>query len=158
MDEIIDYLRGHGTYRNYRQVSTPYCMVRLTDRVVDLEGSLLRSLVCLSKYSTKGVIDSSDKSYSLLIKKLGVSRSTFYNHISKLLALDVVKKVDCVLLINPIYVSIGRRTDINRLYEVYNGIATDNELRASRPTGKRNLRFNPNITELLTPIDIGLDK
>lgn len=151
-DMLMRYISGEGTANSYRQVSTPYAMVRLTSRVTMMDAQLLKTLICIARVSVKGVTDSNEKLYEKVIKVTGISRASFYSHLKKLKQENAVKKIGPFLLVNPMYVAIGRRIEVNRLHEIYNEIdVKDKDLIHGKGTKRlRNLELNSLISALQT--------
>jgi len=117
---VLDYInRGYSSVR-YKQVLVPYAMVKLTSRVTMMDGSVLKTLIAFARVSVKGVCDGREALYDVVVKVTDISRPTFYRHMKILKDSNAIRKFGPFILINPMFVSVGRRTEVARLWEIYN--------------------------------------
>jgi len=138
-NEVIGvYLSGGISFKKYRSLSSPYVMVRSNRFTRDMDSSVLGTLVSLCRVSVRGICEIHDL-YDLVSDDILISRSTFFRHLKQLKTIDAVKNFGDYLLVNPIYVSIGRKHEVSRLHEIYNGINLDDKtIGAIRPKVRRD--------------------
>lgn len=132
------YLSGGISFRKYKYLSSPYVMVRSSRFIRDMDSSVLSTLVCLCRVSVRGVCENHDL-YALVSDDMVISRSTFFRHLKQLKDIGAVKNFGQYLLVNPAYVSIGRKHEVSRLHEIYNGInLSDTTIGAIRPKVRKD--------------------